>query len=200
MYGMNRDHLVLLPHDPTWETDFASERDRLLSAIKGRSVRIEHVGSTSIPTVHAKPILDIAMLIDHRDLDELADALTLLGYKYRGPYDDEPGHYYAVLDRSNVRYCQLHIYTEPNQDWHCKLMFRDVLRNDLELAREYDAYKLSIANTAANKREYAEIKHNWLNGFLAKIRNRHGSVAGKLLDSGIESPHQSYRPGGSQNA
>jgi len=62
MYGMKRDELRLLPHDPTWKDDFLAEKNRLAAGLRDGSIRIEHVGSTSIPTVHAKPILDIAIL------------------------------------------------------------------------------------------------------------------------------------------
>ena len=53
MYGMRRDELRLLPHDPAWEEDFRAEKGRITEHLKDPSARIEHVGSTSIPTVHA---------------------------------------------------------------------------------------------------------------------------------------------------
>jgi GrpB-like predicted nucleotidyltransferase (UPF0157 family) len=129
MYGMRRDELRLLQHDPAWKDDFLAEKKRILDALEDPSVRIEHVGSTSIPT----------------------------------------GHEYAVLDRGDVRLCQAHVFTEANADWHSKLMFRDVLRRDAGLAREYDEYKLGLARTAAGKTEYAEIKSRWVDTFIKKV-------------------------------
>ena len=169
MYGMRRDELRLLPHDPAWEDDFSAEKNRIADALGDTSVRIEHVGSTSIPTVHAKPILDIAILCGEKGVEPVAGALRGLGYEYRGQYGDEVGHYYAVLDRANIRLCQAHIFTEATADWHSKLRFRDVLRQNLELAREYDDYKLGLAKVAADKREYAETKSRWVDTFIVKV-------------------------------
>lgn len=169
MYGMRRDELRLLPHDPAWEDDFSAEKNRIVAALRDSPVRIEHVGSTSIPTVHAKPILDVAILCGGAGVEPVARALLGLGYEYRGQFDDRVGHYYAVLERAGVRLCQAHIFTEATADWHSQLMFRDVLRRNAELAREYDDYKLALARTAADKTEYAEMKSRWVDTFMAKV-------------------------------
>ncbi len=169
MYGMRKDQLRLLPHDPAWADDFSAERNRIADAVGDSSVRIEHVGSTSIPTVHAKPILDIAILCGEKGVGPVAEALRGLGYEYRGQFDGEAGHYYAVLDRGNVRLCQAHIFAEATADWHSKLKFRDVLRRNSELARVYDEYKLGLARVAADKREYAELKSRWVDTFIVKV-------------------------------
>ncbi len=169
MYGMSRKELRLLPHDPAWEDDFSAEKERIANALGDSSARIEHVGSTSIPTVHAKPILDIAILCGEKGLGAVIPALRGLGYEFRGQFEEQAGHYYAVLDRADVRLCQAHIFTEATADWYSKLKFRDVLRRNLELAREYDEYKLGLAKVAADKREYAEVKSRWVDDFMPKV-------------------------------
>lgn len=169
MYGMKKDQLQLLPHDPAWKDDFLTEKNRIAAALDERSVLIEHVGSTAIPTVHAKPILDIAILCGETGLAPVAQALLGLGYVYRGQFGEERGHHYAVLEKENVRLCQAHIFTEANADWHAKLRFRDVLRQNLELAHEYDDYKRRLAAVVANKSEYAEIKTRWVDNFILKV-------------------------------
>ena len=169
MYGMNKSELRLMPHDGAWKDDFTAERERIETAVADSLVRIEHVGSTAIPTVFAKPVLDIAILCGVKGLKTVADALGELGYEYRGQFDDEIGHFYAVRDRDNIRYCQAHIYTEANADWHSKLKFRDVLTQNAELAREYNDYKLELAKKVSDKSEYAEIKSKWVDTFILKI-------------------------------
>lgn len=169
MYGMRKDELRLLPHDPAWKDDFLAEKNRIADVLGDPFVRIEHVGSTSIPTVYAKPILDIAILCGEKGIEPVVQTLLGLGYMYRGQFDDEIGHYYAILDRENVRLCQAHIFTEATADWHAKLRFRDVLRQNVELAREYNDYKLGLAKAAVNKTEYAEIKSQWLDTFILKV-------------------------------
>lgn len=141
----------------------------MVGALADPSVRIEHVGSTSIPTVHAKPILDIGILCGEKGLAPLTQTLIGIGYEYRGQYGDEAGHYYAVLNSGNIRLCQAHIFTKATPEWHATLKFRDVLRRDHELAREYDEYKLGLAEVAANKTEYAEIKSRWVDTFILKV-------------------------------
>ena len=169
MYGMRKDELRLLPHDPAWGDDFLAERRRIADAFGDASVQIEHVGSTSIPTVHAKPILDIAILCGEGGVEPVARALAGIGYEFRGRFDDEVGHYYAVLDRGTVRLCQAHIFTEATAGWHSALRFRDVLRRHVELAREYDDFKLGLAKVAADKTEYAEVKSRWVDTFIPKV-------------------------------
>lgn len=166
---MNKSELRLAPHDAAWKDDFAAERKCIATAVADSSVLIEHIGSTAIPTVYAKPILDIAILCGAENLETVAAALVKIGYEYRGGYDDQSGHFYAVLDRENIRYCQAHIYTESNADWHSKLKFRDCLRENTELAREYNDYKLELAKRVSNKSEYALIKSNWVDSFILKV-------------------------------
>lgn len=170
MYGMKRSELRVVPYDPAWREDFLVEKRRILEAAGPAVAAIEHVGSTAIPTVCAKPILDIAILCGAGGVEAVAAGLQLIGYEYRGLYDDLIGRYYAVLDDGDVRLCQAHIYLEPTDDWKIKLLFRDVLRRDRELAREYNEYKLALARTSADKFEYAETKTLCVDDFLLKVK------------------------------
>ena len=158
-----------MAHDVSWKDDFLAERERIESSVADSSIIIEHVGSTAIPTVCAKPILDIAILCGAESLEAVAEALPKLGYEYRGQFDEKSGHFYAVLDRDNIRFCQAHIYTQANDDWHLKLKFRDVLSKNLNLAREYNDYKLELAKMISDKSEYAAIKTKWVDTFILKI-------------------------------
>lgn len=171
MYGMRRKELRVLPHDPAWKEDFDAEKERILNCLGDAKVRIEHVGSTAIETVHAKPVLDIAILCDENGLARLIECLGKLGYEYRDRYEDEADHYYAVRDEGPIRYCQMHIYTQATSDWESKLRFRDVLRRDPDLAKEYSEYKLALAESVSEKKLYAETKHEWVNGFMPKIND-----------------------------
>ena len=177
MYGMKRDTLCLLPHDPAWKDDFLAEKHRIEAILRNSSVRIEHVGSTSIPTVHAKPILDLAILCGKHGVEPVAEALRALGYTYRGLSAERSGHYYAVREQNNIRFCQAHIYIEPIRDWHSYLIFRDVLSEHLDLAQEYDEYKLGLAKVVTDKSEYASIKTQWIGTFIPKVYARHVGIS-----------------------
>jgi GrpB-like predicted nucleotidyltransferase (UPF0157 family) len=89
MYGMKKDQLQLLPHDPAWKDHFLTEKNRIAVALNDQSALIEHVGSTAIPAIHAKPIIDIAILCSRKGLESLAQALLSLGYDYRGQFGEE---------------------------------------------------------------------------------------------------------------
>lgn len=169
MYGMDKSVLRLMPHDASWKNDFTREKRRIEDELNDSSVRIEHVGSTAVPNVYAKPILDLAILGGEKNLEALIKSLENLGYEYRGRFDAESGHFYAVLDEGEIRLCQAHIYTEANADWFSKLKFRDVLTQNAELAREYNDYKLELAETVSDKSEYAAIKTKWIDKFILKV-------------------------------
>ncbi len=166
---MRRSELQLVPHDPLWCSEYAAEKNRIVGAA-GDDVRVEHVGSTAIEGIRAKPILDIAILCSPTSLNRVANAVESLGYEYRGKYDDRSDRYYAVLDEGDVRRCQLHIYTRPDTGWTNQIMFRDALRKRRHLAAEYERYKVTLAATIGNdKREYARIKSLWADGFVRRV-------------------------------
>lgn len=169
MHGMRKDQLILLPHDPSWIDDFVAESRKIREVLVESSITVEHVGSTAIPTVHAKPILDIAILCGEGGINPVIQALVRVGYEYRGHYGDQDGHYYAVLDQDGIRFCQVHLYPEATDDFRIKILFRDALRKNSELAREYNACKLEFAKVATNKLEYAEQKSKWVDKFIVKV-------------------------------
>ncbi len=116
MHGMRKDQLILLPHDPSWIDDFVAESSKIREVLVESSITVEHVGSTAIPTVHAKPILDIAILCGECGINPVIQALVRVGYEYRGRYGDQEGHYYAVLDQDEIRFCQVHLYPEATDE------------------------------------------------------------------------------------
>ncbi len=130
------------------------------------------VGSTSIPLVYAKPIIDIAILCGAKDLSVFESKLIDLGYDFRGQYGLQKQHYYAVFDKSGVRYFQIHLYTEATDDLQCKITFRDALNENPSLAQEYSTYKKWLVGQVNSKNKYAEVKSNWLDSFIKKMPNK----------------------------
>lgn len=168
---MNRKKLELRPHDTEWSDDFEREKSRILDASKDETIKVEHVGSTSIPDIVAKPILDLAIVAGQKGLDAVVAGLKELGYDYRGEFEPhEPDHFYAVLDLGDVRFCQAHIYETETDDFRLKVEFRDRLSSDAALAKEYNDYKIGLAAKVSDKSEYAAIKHDWLGDFIKAHR------------------------------
>ena len=134
---------IVVPYDPAWPTQFETERARLEQALAPWLEQgVHHIGSTSVPGLAAKPIID--MIAGVRDLDEARAALeplAALGYRYR---EHRPEAHLFSKPTHGVH------LTEPGSDiWVERLAFRDALRADRELAAEYEEWKLRHAGTRA---------------------------------------------------
>jgi GrpB-like predicted nucleotidyltransferase (UPF0157 family) len=157
--------IVLVPYDPEWPRRFEAERallERVLAPwLEGG---IHHVGSTAIPGIAAKPILDIVAGV--RDLDEARAAfepLGVLGYRST-PHRPGIAHHFSKPSYG------LHL-TEPGSDlWRERLVFRDALRGDPALAAEYEALKRRLAQEHGDDRgAYTTAKRAFVAGVLARF-------------------------------
>jgi GrpB-like predicted nucleotidyltransferase (UPF0157 family) len=166
--------LSLVPYDPDWPGRFEAEAARLRSALDEALSAIEHVGSTAIPGVPGKPVLDIAVAVTSEcAADECIKPLKELGYEYRGPYGDDPRRRYYVRDENGARVVQIHLYVLPAAAWDEKLAFRDALRADPVLASAYATEKYRVANEVAwDKAEYAVAKAPFVERVLSALRER----------------------------
>jgi GrpB-like predicted nucleotidyltransferase (UPF0157 family) len=158
--GMPADEPIrLAPPDPGWPARFELERAALEEAI-GKWVRggVHHVGSTAVPGLEAKPIIDI--LAGIRDLETgraCFEPLARLDYLY-APYLPEAMHWFCKPDPAR-RTHHLHLVPVGSQRYHDELAFRDLLRADPQLADRYAALKRELAERHGNDREaYTEAK------------------------------------------
>jgi GrpB-like predicted nucleotidyltransferase (UPF0157 family) len=146
------DPIVIRDYDPTWVARFEAERDLLRDALGPHALRIEHVGSTSVPGLAAKPVIDIA--INVRTLavmPEMRIHLAALDYRYRGE-EGLPGRHYLCkpIDPPGRahRLVQLHITQARATEFRRHLLFRDYLRLHPEARAEYGALKRMLADEA----------------------------------------------------
>ena len=138
--------LRLCPHDPKWLETFEAERERVTAALGSLLLHIEHVGSTSVPNLIAKPVIDIAVAVGSAtEADLCIEPLQALGYEYRGLHGDDERRRYYVLDRGGQRIAQIHLYILPATGWDQKLRFREVLRVNAAVREAYAREKLRIA-------------------------------------------------------
>jgi GrpB-like predicted nucleotidyltransferase (UPF0157 family) len=128
--------LRLADYDPAWPARFAAEAARIAGALGALARGVEHVGSTAVPGLAGKPVLDVAVAVaSMADADACIAPLESLGYAYRGPHGDDPRRrYYVRDDAAGRRLAQLHLYVLPAAAWDGKLAFRDALRADPRLA------------------------------------------------------------------
>jgi GrpB-like predicted nucleotidyltransferase (UPF0157 family) len=146
----------VVEHDPAWASRFADERARLLTAFGPLPAAIEHVGSTAVPGLVAKPILDLLVGRPPGDVAPYVEALQRAGYVWRGEAGIPGRHYFR---RGDPRTHHLHLVERGGAIWRDHLAFRDRLRADAALAAAYGALKQRLARLHADDRAaYTEAK------------------------------------------
>lgn len=148
--GLEQGKVRLSDSNAQWTDLFTAEVARLAPAIGHLVVAIEHFGSTSIPGIKAKPILDILVgLKQFKDGDLLVGPLTALGYVYVGTEVVPDDHLFGL---GVARTVLVHAVEHGGAHWRRNLRFRDRLRADPALAARYEALKVEMAERFANER------------------------------------------------
>ncbi|MFT4038753.1 MAG: GrpB family protein [Thermomicrobiales bacterium] len=143
--GLGPRQVRLVPHDPAWAPAFAREAARLRQGLGRHALAVEHIGSTAVPGLAAKPILDLMVATPAlKPALELESLLAGLGYAHR-PLDTIPGRLLFVGNAGDLRLVNLSL-TEPGSVfWRDHLAFRDRLRADPALAAAYTRLKAQLA-------------------------------------------------------
>ena len=155
------EDVALHAHDPAWKHAFELERDRLHALLPGTFVAIEHIGSTAVPGLVAKPIIDLMAAVDSLDdVDALIYRLCDNGYttsrEFNAALSDRK---WLMRWRDGHRTHHLHIVVADGARWRDRLAFRDALRADPVLAGRYAALKSELAQRHRDDREaYTEAK------------------------------------------
>ncbi len=153
----------IVPYDPAWPSRFEAEAARIRGALGPIAIRVEHVGSTAVPGLAAKPMIDVQVSVrSFEPIDAYRVPLEGLGYAYRP--DDEPDHRFFGLDDGNgERIVNLHT-CEAGGDWERRhLTFRDALRADRDLRSRYEAEKRRVAALHPDDTlAYADAKTPWI--------------------------------------
>jgi GrpB-like predicted nucleotidyltransferase (UPF0157 family) len=154
-----REEVSIVPYDPAWPRMFEEEKRHLLDCLPQDLIRrVEHFGSTAIPGLSAKPIVD--MLVEVTLLEEtktrIAPVLEGQGYDYfwRATHGEDGPPFYAWFIKRNsagIRTHHVHMIESDFEHWD-RLLFRDYLIAHPETAREYEALKLRLADNYPNDR------------------------------------------------
>ena len=162
--GLDKDTVRLIHYTPEWKRLFEEEKRRLLAAVGSFILDIQHVGSTSIPGMAAKPILDIAIGV--RNFEEARCCISpieALGYEYKGEMGIPCRHFFV---KGDPRTHHIHMNELGNQDWNNQIAFRDFLIRHPETARDYAQLKRELA------RRYPMDRPAYLSGkapFIARV-------------------------------
>ncbi len=174
---MNQIPMLIQPYNPKWTIDFLNIKEIIDENIDYVNIEIEHIGSTSIPGLAAKNIIDIDIIyFDEDQFHQVVSGLNLIGYKHVGDqgivgrevFKREPSKEpHKVLDK--IRH---HLYVCHFQNVELKrhLLFRDYLRTHEKERNEYQKLKLKIAEMSGqDRKEYARMKENIAKDFVERV-------------------------------
>lgn len=161
--------IELVQSQGSWGPRFATEAARLKVALGAKARRIEHIGSTAVPGLMAKDVVDILLAVDAFAEDsEYITLLQPLGYQFR-PDPEDPGHrLFHLSDISGRRLVNLHVCLFGGEWENEKVAFRDRLRENRDLKAQYRELKRTLALQYDNAEDYAEAKSSLIASVLAR--------------------------------
>jgi GrpB-like predicted nucleotidyltransferase (UPF0157 family) len=144
------DPIIILDYDPRWPGEFERLRDRAAAAVGDVAVAIEHVGSTAVPGLAAKPVIDLVVVVEPHDVHRAIERLAAIGYEHVGNLGVEGREAFRV-PAGEARH---HLYVSPSdsEELRAQIIFRDRLRMDPDLAADYEALKRTLATQFRNDR------------------------------------------------
>lgn len=167
--GLEAGSVKVSPYSVGWQRLFAEERSRLLAAVGDYVLDIQHVGSTSVPGMVAKPIIDIGMAVkSYEEATVCVQPIAQLGYAYKGENGIPRRHYF---ERGSPRSHHLHINEIGSRAWENQILFRDYLIRHPEVAQEYATIKMALARQFPFDREaYLAAKAPFIERVLRRAR------------------------------
>ena len=164
--------VIVVEYDPVWPSLFEEEKARLLAVVGDHIEDIQHIGSTAVPGLGAKPIIDIQMSL--RDLalvEKCVGPLESIGYEYLGEYGVPGRHFFHKPARKPFaeRTHHLQIVEKGGEEWRKVLLLRDSLRAHPEVAQQYHLLKRALASQFGTDRVgYTEAKTAFVRSVLEK--------------------------------
>lgn len=173
MEGVQRYQVKLMPHQKAWDEEFSECAAMLREVWRDNLIDVQHVGSTSIPSICAKPILDVAVrLKSMADMD--VEALTAKGYSYEGPHFGSVEYQVFVLRGENqLSLHHIHVYGPAEKGFDQLVGFRDYLNSHPDAAKEYEEIKFRLAEVhAENRSAYTKGKSAFILSIYDKLEIR----------------------------
>ncbi len=172
--GLRRGTVALAEHSPSWKEAFREERAILANALASVPCQIEHFGSTAVPGLQAKPILDIAIGIEApHPIKDCIPAIEEAGFVYRGEDADAGSHLFVRGPEDEVRTHHLHVVRLGESNWERWLAFRDYLRRSASARETYAVEKTRLARVHEDDREaYTAGKGQVIRSLLAEALPR----------------------------
>ena len=161
MIGLKRKTIKLLPHHKSWDLFFTKEKENIIKNIP--DIYVEHVGSTAIPSIVAKPIIDIAIGINKmKNFSQYKKQLEKLGYKY---HDNRGSRFNKFFTKgpADCRTAYIHLVKYKGKYWNNYINFRNKLNAAPKLAKQYQTLKIKLSTKHTNRDAYTKEKANFIN-------------------------------------
>ncbi|OKL50485.1 GrpB family protein [Boudabousia marimammalium] len=143
---MRTNHVVVTDYDPRWVEDFEQIAAEIRAVADDLIIGIEHVGSTAVPGLAAKPIIDLDVIIsDYTVFSPLVQALHALGYRHEGNLGIEAREAFTYDNKPHLRTHHLYVCPQDSPELARHLRFRDFLRNHPDATKEYGEIKKTAA-------------------------------------------------------
>ncbi|PWJ71510.1 GrpB-like predicted nucleotidyltransferase (UPF0157 family) [Ruminococcaceae bacterium R-25] len=170
---MGTKHVVVLPYDEAWKNDFEDIKAELMTVLSDLILRIEHVGSTSVPGLSAKPIIDIDVVIDGAEsFEKVKTALGTIGYRHEGDLGIAGREAFKYEGKDHLRKHHLYVCSKDAAELKRHVSFRDYLLSDPDAVKEYGRIKEEGAKLYPyDIDKYIEYKSSFIESIYAKIAN-----------------------------
>lgn len=185
MIGLERGTVKLVPYDPQWAELGRMHCDRIEKALISIAFKVIHVGSTSVPGLIAKPIIDIAVAVGRFD-DQIIEVMESLGYLYRPNASTDRDMLFVEAD-GELRRAHIHVVGYMSKEWKSYIDFKHYLIAFPKAREEYAALKTELAQRYPNDRKaYTEAKADFITRALRKVTVY--SYLGKMVDVEVDRP------------
>ena len=156
--------VIVLPYDKAWKSAFEEIKQESKSAIGDLIIGIEHVGSTSVEGMSAKPIIDIDVIIkDYSIFDSVVSKLETIGYRHVGNQGIKDREVFKYSDKSQLQKHHLYVCPQQSEELQRHIKFRDFLRNHSETVKKYSLVKETAAQLFPDDIEkYIEYKSPYI--------------------------------------
>jgi GrpB-like predicted nucleotidyltransferase (UPF0157 family) len=151
--------ITVVPYRASWPAEFEVSARQVTEAFGPRLVEIHHIGSTAIPGILAKPVIDMLAVVDAVDrLDEMNPRMVALGYEAMGEFGIAGRRYFRRDDARGNRTHQVHAFAAGSPDVERHVAFRDFMRAHREWAEAYDALKRELTRKPIDIEAYMDGK------------------------------------------
>lgn len=169
---MFQREVEIVDYDSKWVTLYRDEKRKILGVIGNIAVAVEHIGSTAVPGLAAKPIIDIMAAVRRLiDADKCIEPLRSIGYEYQPQQEDSvpERRFFRKGEPPKEQHYHLHMVEKRSQFWKQHIAFRDYLRTHPETAQRYYELKKELASKYGSDREgYTNAKTSFIDSIVAK--------------------------------